>query len=63
MRIKVSVIGAGAVGASTARALAERNYADILLVDVVEGLPQGVALGYPGVWPSYGVRLPRIRHQ
>lgn len=44
MRIKASVIGAGAVGAATARAIAERNYADVLLVDVVENLPQGVAL-------------------
>jgi malate dehydrogenase len=54
MRIKVSVIGAGAVGASTARALAERNYADILLVDVVEGLPQGVALDIQECGPVMG---------
>lgn len=54
MRIKVSVIGAGAVGASTARAIAERNYADILLVDVVEGLPQGVALDILECGPIMG---------
>jgi malate dehydrogenase len=54
MRVKVSVIGAGAVGAATARALAERNYADILLVDVVEGLPQGVALDIQECGPIMG---------
>lgn len=54
MRIKISVIGAGAVGASTARALAERNYADILLVDVVENLPQGVALDIAECGPLVG---------
>jgi len=54
MRTKISVIGAGAVGASTARALAERNYADILLVDVVENLPQGVALDILECGPIMG---------
>ena len=54
MRTKISVIGAGAVGASTARALAERNYADILLVDVVENLPQGVALDIAECGPIMG---------
>jgi malate dehydrogenase len=54
MRNKISIIGAGAVGASTARALAERNYADILLVDVVEKLPQGVALDIAECGPVIG---------
>lgn len=54
MRIKLSVIGAGAVGAATARAVAERNYADILLVDVVENLPQGVALDISECGPIVG---------
>jgi malate dehydrogenase len=54
MRIKLSIIGAGAVGASTARAIAERNYADILLVDVVENLPQGVALDILECGPIMG---------
>ncbi|MBI4295411.1 MAG: malate dehydrogenase [Chloroflexi bacterium] len=44
MRAKVSVIGAGNVGASCAWRLAEQGYADIVLVDIVEGLPQGKAL-------------------
>jgi malate dehydrogenase len=41
---KVTVVGAGNVGGTTAQRLAERNYADIVLVDIVEGLPQGKAL-------------------
>lgn len=41
---KVSIIGAGNVGASCAQRIAERGYADIVLVDIVPGLPQGKAL-------------------
>src|SRR5829696_7309541 len=41
---KVTVVGAGNVGGTTAQRLAERNYADVALVDIVEGLPQGKAL-------------------
>ena len=44
MRKKISVIGAGKTGATTAQRLAERNYADIVLFDVVEGLAEGEAL-------------------
>jgi len=41
---KVTVIGAGNVGASTALYVAERGLADVTLVDIVEGMPQGKAL-------------------
>ncbi len=44
MRNKITVVGAGNVGASCAQRLAERGYADIVLVDIIEGLPQGKAL-------------------
>src|SRR3990170_3379019 len=44
MRRKVTVVGAGMVGGTTAQRLAERDYADVVLVDIVEGLPQGKAL-------------------
>ena len=44
MRKKITVIGAGQVGATTAQRLFERGYADIVLVDIVEGMPQGKAL-------------------
>ena len=43
-RRKVTVVGAGAVGATCAQVLATRDYADIVLVDIKEGLPQGKAL-------------------
>jgi malate dehydrogenase len=44
VRSKITVVGAGNVGATLAQRLAERNYADIVIVDIVEGLPQGKAL-------------------
>lgn len=44
MRKKVTIVGAGQVGGSCARRLAERDYANIVLIDIVEGLPQGKAL-------------------
>ncbi len=51
---KVTVVGAGNVGGTTAQRLAERNYADIVLVDIVEGLPQGKALDILQSGPIYG---------
>jgi malate dehydrogenase len=44
MRRKVTVVGAGNVGATCAHVLAARDYADVVLVDIKEGLPQGKAL-------------------
>jgi len=44
MTNKISIIGAGMTGASTALWLAEREIADLVLVDIVEGMPQGKAL-------------------
>jgi malate dehydrogenase len=44
MRSKVSIIGAGNVGATCAFRIAERGYADVVLVDIIEGLPQGKGL-------------------
>ncbi len=43
-RRRVTVVGAGAVGATCAQELARRDYADVVLVDIKEGLPQGKAL-------------------
>src|SRR5438105_4176067 len=43
-RRKVTVVGAGNVGATCAQVLATRDYADLVLVDIKEGLPQGKAL-------------------
>ncbi|MBE9221521.1 malate dehydrogenase [Cyanobacterium stanieri LEGE 03274] len=41
---KVSIIGAGNVGRTLSQRLIERNLADVCLLDIVEGLPQGIAL-------------------
>src|SRR6266852_2358857 len=43
-RRKITVVGAGNVGATCAQVLATRDYADVVLVDIKEGLPQGKAL-------------------
>ncbi len=43
---KVSVIGAGNVGATSVYYIAEKNIADIVMVDVVEGLPQSKSLDF-----------------
>ncbi len=44
MRSKVTIVGAGNTGATMAQILASRGYADVMLIDIVEGLPQGKAL-------------------
>jgi malate dehydrogenase len=44
MRRKVTVVGAGNVGATCAQVLAQRDYANVVLVDIKENLPQGKAL-------------------
>jgi malate dehydrogenase len=54
MRAKVSIVGAGMTGSTTAHWLAEREIADIVLVDVVEGMPQGKALDLLEALPVIG---------
>jgi len=44
MRQKVTVIGAGNVGATAAQRIAERELADVALIDILDGIPQGKAL-------------------
>ena len=44
MRSKVTVVGAGLTGRTIAQELARRDYANVVLVDIVENLPQGIAL-------------------
>jgi malate dehydrogenase len=53
-RTKVTVVGAGNVGATCAQRIAERDYADVVLVDIVEGLPQGKALDMNQSGPVIG---------
>ena len=54
MRRKVTVIGAGAVGATAAQEIARRDYADVVLVDIIENLPQGKALDLNEAAPVLG---------
>jgi malate dehydrogenase len=54
MRKKITVVGAGFVGATTAQRLAERNYADIVLADVVEFVAEGKALDLLEAGPILG---------
>jgi malate dehydrogenase len=54
MRKKISIIGAGMTGATTAHWLAEREIADIVLVDIIEGMPQGKALDLLEAMPVIG---------
>ena len=51
---KVSIIGAGMTGSTTAHWLAEREFADVVLVDVVEGMPQGKGLDMLEAMPIIG---------
>ena len=50
----VTIIGAGNVGATTAQRIAEAGLADVVLVDIVEGLPQGKALDMAEAAPVMG---------
>ena len=77
MNYKVTVFGAGFVGSTTAQRIAEKEIADVTMIDIVEGLPQGKALdmlesamleGFPKhdfrvtrAWGSYGFNGSRKR--
>ena len=53
-RPRVTVVGAGNVGATTAQRIAEAGLADVVLVDIVEGLPQGKGLDLAEAAPVVG---------
>ncbi len=59
MRSKITVVGAGNVGATVAQEVARRDYADVVLVEIKEGLPQGKALDIDQAGPVLGYE-PRI---
>jgi malate dehydrogenase len=59
VRSKITVVGAGNVGATAAQEIARRDYASVVLVDIVEGLPQGKALDMNEAGPVLGYE-PRI---
>ena len=53
-RRKITVVGAGNTGATCAQVLAQRDYADVVLTDIKEGLPQGKALDINQMGPVLG---------
>jgi malate dehydrogenase len=59
MRKKVTVIGAGNVGATLAHRIADRQLADVVLIDILEGVPQGKGLDLLEAGPieGYDVRI------
>jgi malate dehydrogenase len=54
MRSKISVIGAGFVGSTLVQRLAERDYADVVMFDIVPNMPQGKALDMLEAGPVLG---------
>lgn len=54
MRPKVTVVGAGNVGATVAQYIVEQELADVVVTDVIEGLPQGKALDLLEAGPVHG---------
>jgi malate dehydrogenase len=54
MRSKISVIGAGFVGSTLVQRLAERDYADVVMFDIVPNMPQGKALDMLQAGPVLG---------
>jgi malate dehydrogenase len=54
LRKKVTVIGAGMVGRTVAQEVTRRDYADVVIVDIVENLPQGIALDINEAAPVLG---------
>ena len=53
-RSKITVVGAGNVGGTVAQRLAEKNAYDVVLVDIVPGIPQGKALDITQAGPVCG---------
>ncbi len=54
MRKKVTVVGAGHVGATLAQRITERDHADVVMIDVMDGVPQGKALDLLEAGPVLG---------
>jgi malate dehydrogenase len=53
MREKITVIGAGNVGTTAAQLIAERDLADVVIIDILEGIPQGKALDIQEACPLW----------
>jgi malate dehydrogenase len=64
MRKKVTVVGSGNVGATLAHRLADRQLADVVMIDIIEGVPQGKALDLLEAGPveGYDVKVHGTNH-
>ena len=62
-RFKVTVVGAGNVGATTAQRVADAELADVVMIDILEGVPQGKGLDMMEACPVSGLGRARRRHQ
>ncbi|GBE40250.1 MAG TPA: malate dehydrogenase [Nitrospirae bacterium] len=54
MKKKITVVGAGNVGTTTVQLIAEKDLADVVLIDIIEGVPQGKALDIMEACPIWG---------
>src|SRR2546425_8813365 len=57
MRSKITVVGAGFVGSTVAQRLVERDYADVVMYDIIPNMPQGKALDMLEAGPGLGYDL------
>ena len=60
-RKKITVVGAGNVGATAAQRLAEKELGDVVMVDIIEGMPQGKALDLAETAPIEGAAISHPR--
>jgi malate/lactate dehydrogenase len=70
MRKKVTVVGSGNVGATAAHWMASKEHCDVVLIDIIEGIPQGKGLdllqamrsrsGIPTYWEPTTTLIPPI---
>jgi len=54
MKKKITVVGAGNVGTTTVQLIAEKSLANVVLIDIIEGVPQGKALDIMEACPLWG---------
>src|SRR5260370_40677831 len=54
MRSKITVVGAGFVGSTLVQRIAERDYADVVMYDIIPNMPQGKALDMLQAGPVLG---------
>ena len=59
MRKKVTVVGGGFVGSTTAQRIVDKELADVVLTDILDGVPAGQSAGHAGVHSDHPRRFSR----